>query len=449
MAKKFKLTNKGMIALSESVKARSKREADRASNKHVVALGELNRAYDARAICMTPLAVNLVAEPKPPVENKLDFSGQVGREKADIMATIVQNKNINEYVLSFFKKVCEDDDILETFTFAWQQENVQVEVAAVLAKTKKSIKKTKDPNKPKRGKSAYLFFCAANRAAAQTAVQKRLGYSAKATEVTKELGARWTLLKDSKKATDKKMLKGFEDEAAADKALYDEAMQGYEAPSDDELEAIVVEKKKAKKSEKDPNKPKRGKSAYIFFCADKRAEVKEELGDGAKATEVTSRLGELWNEFKNDEDREDEMKVYTDLAAEDKARYLAEMEDYVPDEEVKKPAVKVAPKEPEEPEEPEVEPEEPEEEVKVEKKRSKGGKGLGDGKKKSAKKSTGRKMSGYTFYCKELRETAKNENPDMKAAEVTKLLANRWKDLDAAEKKQWKEDALNHESHLY
>ena len=76
-------------------------------------------------------------------------------------------------------------------------------------------------------------------------------------------------------------------------------MKDYEPPSDEELTMARKSKKKGKK--KDKNAPKRGKSAYLFFCNDKRAEIKEELGEDAKATEVTSRLGELWNELKEDE----------------------------------------------------------------------------------------------------------------------------------------------------
>jgi hypothetical protein len=283
-------------------------------------------------------------------------------------------------------------------------------------KVKRGSGKAKDPNKPKRGKSSYIFFCAANRQAAKD----ELGDDAKATEVTAKLGEMWCALKESKNAADKKALKGFEDKAVEDKARYDEEMKDYVPPSDEELEGLEKRKRKGK-GKKDKNAPKRGKSAYIFFCADKRAEVKEELGEEAKATEVTARLGELWNELKADEDRADEMKVYVDQAAKDKARYEAEMETYKPpsddgeeDDAPKKPAPAA----------------------------KKGNKATKKGNKKSTgKKGSKKKTNGYAYFCREHREDVKKENPDMKATDVTKELARMWKELDAEEQQEWKDAA--------
>ena len=70
---------------------------------------------------------------------------------------------------------------------------------------------------------------------------------------------------------------------------------------------VIVAKgvKRSSDKIKDPNKPKRGKSAYIFFCAKKREEAKANLGDGAKATEVTSELGRMWNALKASTKKDD------------------------------------------------------------------------------------------------------------------------------------------------
>jgi hypothetical protein len=43
----------------------------------------------------------------------------------------------------------------------------------------------------------------------------------------------------------------------------------------------VVEDKKQRRSKKDPNAPKRGLSAYMFFSQDQRATVKEENPDAS------------------------------------------------------------------------------------------------------------------------------------------------------------------------
>lgn len=64
--------------------------------------------------------------------------------------------------------------------------------------------------------------------------------------------------------------------------------------------------------------------AYFSFAKDKRSEVKESLGDDAKNFEVDARLRKLWNELKQDEDREDEFDQYIQQALDDK-RYKDEM----------------------------------------------------------------------------------------------------------------------------
>jgi hypothetical protein len=128
-------------------------------------------------------------------------------------------------------------------------------------------------------------------------------------------------------------------------------------------------------------KPKRGKSAYIYFCSDKRAEAKNELGDVAKATEVTSLLGKMWKELNEDQDRSEEMEKYTKLAADDKARYE--------NIGVKKPVTKT------------------------------------------------KKLTGYTYFCQVNRPVVKTDNPGMKLAEVTKELARLWKERSVDDKKAW------------
>ena len=52
-----------------------------------------------------------------------------------------------------------------------------------------------------------------------------------------------------------------------------------------------------------------------------------------------------------------------------------------------------------------------------------------------------KKLSAYTHFCQEHRAQVKEENPEMKATDVTKELANMWKSLDEEEKAEWKESA--------
>jgi hypothetical protein len=303
------------------------------------------------------------------------------------MAIISHIKNINEFITAFLTEHGSEDMVNQ-----WNQEENMEAFTKLIAKASKKPKKTKDPKKPKRSKSAYIFFCAANRDAAKA----ELGKDAKwATDVTSKLGEMWRTLKESKKETDKKALAGFEKEAKADKERYDQEMMGYEPPSEEEL---VKGAKKKRKTKKDPKAPKRSKSAYIFFCADKRTEVKVELGNDAKNTEITARLGKLWNELKSDEDREDEMKVYTDQAAEDKVRYEAEIAEY------RAMATETN------------DVTETKKSVPVPKKGNK---------------------AGYNYFCNEHRADVKAENPNMKAVDVTKTLREMWMTLDKSEVENW------------
>ena len=89
---------------------------------------------------------------------------------------------------------------------------------------------------------------------------------------------------------------------------------------------------------KDKDKPKRASSAYLYFCNEKRPEVKISLGKDTKITAVTAELGKMWRELKKHDDAEELMAPYQELAAADKERYRREMEGYVrpTDTEIKK-----------------------------------------------------------------------------------------------------------------
>ena len=225
----------------------------------------------------------------------------------------MSNKVINQNIMK------EISNWLEANKYITDNTDIDTESWTQLQKTiLKQLEKRnydKDPNAPKRGKSAYIFFCAAKR----SDVKEKLCEDASLPEISKILGSLWSKIKVSTKQADKKELAGFEAEAIQDKARYENEMSSYVRPNDDEQE---------KKGKKDPDAPKRGKSGYIFFCSAKRLDVKEELGEDAKTTEITSRLGELWTELKNDESRGEELALYLQMATDDKERYVAEKADY-------------------------------------------------------------------------------------------------------------------------
>ena len=80
------------------------------------------------------------------------------------------------------------------------------------------------------------------------------------------------------------------------------------------------------KAKKDPNKPKRAKSAYLFFCDDKRPALLNKLRKKNKKVvlaDVSKMLGKLWNDCSDIK-----KQVYIELSAKDKQRYEEEMESY-------------------------------------------------------------------------------------------------------------------------
>jgi len=80
-----------------------------------------------------------------------------------------------------------------------------------------------------------------------------------------------------------------------------------------------------KNSNKDPNKPKRGKSGYLFFCKFYRQKLKEE-NPNLSVKQIVSLLGNIWNNMKTD--NPDEVEMYEKLSLEDRERYKNEMKNY-------------------------------------------------------------------------------------------------------------------------
>jgi len=78
------------------------------------------------------------------------------------------------------------------------------------------------------------------------------------------------------------------------------------------------------KKARDPNAPKRGLYAYIFFCMENCDKVKAECPD-MKITQVTLELGRRWKELPYEE-----RARYMTMQHEDGERYKSELARYVP-----------------------------------------------------------------------------------------------------------------------
>lgn len=153
------------------------------------------------------------------------------------------------------------------------------------------------------------------------------------------------------------------------------------------------------RKKKDKNAPKRALSAFMFFSNDIRDTVKREMPELA-FLEISSEIGRRWKEIS-----EEERRPYDELAAADKKRYAEEKEDYVPD-----PSFETAK----------------------------------STRKKKDPNAPKRALSAYFFFCNEIRESVRAENPDKKITEIATLLAAKWRALP--DKKRVKYQKMHEEA---
>ena len=333
----------------------------------------------------------------------------------------------NKFVLSFLKDTSDSNNINEL----WMASDVQKQVKSLCALAAGSQgRKNKDPNAPKRGKSGYLFFCSENR----DAVKASLGEHSKATDVTKELGLRWNALKDSKKPADKKILAVYEKAAADDKARYQGEKAEYTPPDaeEDNTRGRRGKRKSAKKG------PKRAKSGYLYFCEERRDQLKA-TNPNLKSTEITSELGRLWNELKADSSRAAELSKYEGKASNDKQRYETEKSDNVEEVKHKPPPKKeAAPKKGKKEEVVEDDDDVVDDDAPPPVKKGKVVPAKSAPAKSAPQKEPpAKKLNGYQKYCESRRPELKAHHPNDKPADITKKLSDEWKSLSKEDKQKW------------
>jgi hypothetical protein len=220
-------------------------------------------------------------------------------------------ESIIKYFIAFLKT--QNVDNMENIVRELNSDKTIKELSELMSdkkvgdKKEKKGKKIKDENAPKRPKNSYMFYCEKMR---QTLKEENPDMNM--IEITKLIGVEWKKLSDEEKNE-------FQDKASTDKKRYEEQNKSYIRPSDDEL----VEKKASKKrtvKKKKADGPKKPMSAYIYFCMEKRNEIKDESPD-MSAVEVTRELGRLWKE---DYSQEESRKKWIDIAEQDKKRYKDE-----------------------------------------------------------------------------------------------------------------------------
>ena len=124
----------------------------------------------------------------------------------------------------------------------------------------------------KRPKSAYLYFCEDNR----EKVKEELGLNAKVTDITKELGLRWSLAKQNNEV--EKYINLAEQEKKTS------------LNTKDNPEKIIS------------NQKTNHLNGYQKFCSERRTQVKTEFPN-EKASEITKRLSAEWKNMSKKEQK--------------------------------------------------------------------------------------------------------------------------------------------------
>eukprot|EP00522_Entomoneis_paludosa_P008598 CAMPEP_0172442372 /NCGR_PEP_ID=MMETSP1065-20121228/2822_1 /TAXON_ID=265537 /ORGANISM="Amphiprora paludosa, Strain CCMP125" /LENGTH=905 /DNA_ID=CAMNT_0013192211 /DNA_START=91 /DNA_END=2808 /DNA_ORIENTATION=- len=247
---------------------------------------------------------------------------------------------------------------------------------------KKRKKKAKDPNAPKKAQTAYILYASKMRSTV-----KEDNPDASFGELTKIVSERFKALSDEER-------KKWDDRADADKQRYKTEMASYDPPddSDDDSDGDAKPKKKAKK---DPNAPKRGKSAYMFFADANRDSIKANNAD-ASFGELGKLMGAAWKNAGSEEKAK-----FTAMAEKDKTRYQSEMKDYTPPD----------------------------------------GSGSKGGAKKAGKKkdpdAPKRAQNAFLYFSQDMRPKIKAKNPELKTSEIGKKLGELYKELPGEEKEKY------------
>lgn len=165
----------------------------------------------------------------------------------------------------------------------------------------------KDQNKPKRNLTAYMFY-SQNRRGSIKSSEPDITFGG----ITKKIAAEWKKLNDSDKSKFQKM-------SDKDKQRYLKEMESYVPPVD-----MEGGKKKKKKKKKDPNAPKKGLSAFMFFSKERRSVVKAKNPNIAFG-DVAKKIGAEWKQLKDSKKAK-----FIKLAKKDKERYVKDMANYKP-----------------------------------------------------------------------------------------------------------------------
>jgi len=142
-------------------------------------------------------------------------------------------------------------------------------------------------------------------------------------------------------------------------------------------------------------KPKRNRSAFIIFSSTKRAELKSLCDDQLNSNEMMVKLAELWRDLP-----EDEKRFFHEEAELEKSRYLKDLDQFYqsnPNEIIQN---------------------------------------------KTKKNHVKKPCSAYALYLKDAKKTIKNDNPSLKMADILKVVAQKWRELNETQRSVYQQRAL-------
>jgi len=189
-------------------------------------------------------------------------------------------------------------------------------------------KKKKDANAPKRANSAYMFYCNAKRES-----WKKKNPDAKNTEVMKGLAGWWSDATEDEKKPFVKMAEDDKKRYEKEKANYTPAEPSGDESGDDSDDAKGKRKRKTK-AKKDPNAPKRAKTAFFCFADSVRDKLRK-ANPELKMTEISTKIGAQWKALDDDKkaEFEAESKELKKKYEKEKAAYDKSKKDESEDEE--------------------------------------------------------------------------------------------------------------------
>lgn len=236
--------------------------------------------------------------------------------------------------------------------------------------------------RPTRSRTSYMMFVKDTRKKTQTD-NPDMSFA----DITRDVAMRWRGLSDRER-------KKYDARAAKDKIRYQgEVAKFREAHPGQPL--IIKKKKRVPKIKG----PKRARSAYVFYTIAKRPGLKDEnteMDFGA----LTKLVAKGWNELS-----ENGRKQYEKMSGEDKTRYSVEIKDF----NIAHPEIAMR-------------------------------------KKRRRKDAPKKARSAYLFYTMEKRSVFSAEHPNTSFGELTQMVAESWKSLSAAQRKQYEKQATSDRS---